>query len=220
MRFLTSSLLLLISYFLSFTFIGVVNAAEQDLCICQTGIRPSSQLPFFKIGCRLWNLAQKCNEKLTISVNDSIEDILSSRPQVKAIKLGYVGHWGSADEAVDFLHDKIMPSIIKYNVHFDIHNTACLSTDNPYDILNYLKSIGKYAANINFKGNQAVSLGIWDSVLPGKNNFWANIDGGDLNVTYPNCTEYENKTCAGMFQDNEKGICYDDTNNKYTFLRC
>lgn len=205
---------------MSLDMISPAQAAGHDLCICQTGSKPANQVAFFKAGCKLWNLAQKCSKKITISVEDSIENILSKRPKVRTVKLGYVGHWGSSTEAAIFLKDKILPSIKKFDTYFSINNTACLSTENPYEILNFLKSIGKYASHIDFKGNQAVSTGIWDSVMPGKNNFWANINGSSLTVTFPHCKEYENKLCAKMFQKNEQGICYDDRLDQHVFLKC
>lgn len=197
-----------------------VRAADNDLCICQTGSSPVNEIKFFKLGCKTWNATQSCNKKITISIDASIEDVLKSRPEVKSVKLGYVGHWSSARSSVRFIKDQILPSIKKYEVTFDIHNSACLSTDNPYEIRNYFESLGSDADKIQFYGYQAISTGGWDPLLPGKNNFWARIKGDSLEVEFPNCKEYEFEQCMGMYQNGEKGICYDSKNEEYTFLKC
>lgn len=211
--------LIILSFFAFLTTLSA-QAAERDLCICQTGAEPSNEIKFFKLGCKTWNMTQSCSEKITIGFNDSIEEVLANRPEVKSVKLGYVGHWGSSSQAVEFLEERVRPSIIKYGVYFDIHNSACLATENPYKIRDYLKKIGKDAELMHFYGNQAISTGGWDPLLPGKNNFWASVNGASLEVKFPNCKEYQFKECLGMFQKGETGICFDKKSNKYVTLEC
>jgi hypothetical protein len=207
-----------------FTFNGIqineARAAERDLCICQTGSSPKEEIKFFKLGCNTWNSTQSCSEKIIIGLNDSIDDALASRPEVKSVKLGYVGHWGSSSEVVDFLRDKVIPVAKKRDIYFDIHNSACSSMENPYEIQKYLKSIGEDARHIHFLGNQVISTGGWDPLLPGKNNFWASINGSSLNIEFPNCKEFEKKQCMKMFQNDEQSICFNQNENKFVFLRC
>jgi hypothetical protein len=122
---------------------------------------------------------------------------------------------------VDFLKKDIIPLVKKYGVYFDIHNSACSAASNPYDIRNYLKSIGnKLASKVHFHGNQAISAGGWDPLLPQKTNFWSSVNGNSLEVDFPKCKEFESKGCVKMFQDEEVGICFDDKKNQYAMLGC
>ena len=72
----------------SFTIcINTLQAAERDLCICQTGSSKNYELVFFKMGCKAWNMTQSCNEKITISINDSIEKIPSESGMYFLLKI-------------------------------------------------------------------------------------------------------------------------------------
>ena len=165
-------------------------------------------------------MSQRCDEKITMSLDDSIEDVLAQLPAVKSVKLGYVGHWSSSEETKEFIEEKLLPSIKKYKVFFDIHNSACLSMEQPYTIRSYLKGLGSNARYIHMYGYQAISTGGWDPVLPGKHNFWSAVNGNSLEVQFPNCKEFELNECWGRFQKNGKGICFDEKNNKYVRLAC
>jgi hypothetical protein len=210
---------------LSFAIFGLnsepAQAAEKrDLCICQTGTAPSNEIKFFKLGCKTWSMTQRCDEKITISLDDSIEDVLADRPNVKSVKLGYVGHWSSSRETNEFIEEKVLPSIKKYKVHFDIHNSACSAMDDPYRIRSFFKKLGPEARYLHMYGYQAISTGGWDPILPGKNNFWSAVNGNSLEVQFPSCKEFELKQCMGMFQSKEEGVCYDDKKEKYVTMTC
>ncbi len=195
-------------------------AEKRDLCICQTGTSPSNEIKFFKLGCKTWSMTQSCGEKITISLDDSIEDVLADRPNVKSVKLGYVGHWSSSRETNEFIEEKVLPSVKKYKVYFDIHNSACSAMNDPYDVRTFLKGLGKDARYIHMYGYQAISTGGWDPILPGKNNFWSAVNGNSLEVQFPNCKEFEKKQCMGMFQSKEEGVCYDQKDEKFVTLKC
>jgi hypothetical protein len=200
---------------------GTSSAAEKrDLCICQTGTSPANELKFFKLGCKTWSMTQRCDEKITISLNDSIEDVLAHRPGVKSVKLGYVGHWSSSRETTHFIEEKVLPSVKKYKVYFDIHNSACSSMENPYKVRAFFQKLGPDASYLHMYGYQAISTGGWDPILPGKNNFWSAVNGNSLEVQFPNCKEYENKQCMGMFQEEEEGVCFDKKQEKFVTLKC
>lgn len=202
-----------------FTTTGSAAAAEHDLCICQTGTEPQIEVGIYKLGCKFWNSIQSCSKKMTVSFSDSLDNILSENSWARSIRLGYVGHWSSSYETVNFLSREIVPAIRKHDISFSIDNTACSSTDDPYQILGYLKIIPE-ADRISFSGNQAISTGMWDRLLIGKNNFWAKISGKKLKVTYPSCKEFENKNCFGMFQLHSTGVCKDEESGNHVFLRC
>jgi hypothetical protein len=197
-----------------------IASEKRDLCICQTGTAPSNEIKFFKLGCKTWSMTQRCDEKITISLDDSIEDVLAERPGVKSVKLGYVGHWSSSRETNEFIEEKVLPSVKKYKVHFDIHNSACSAMSDPYDIRSFFKKLGSDARYIHMYGYQAISTGGWDPVLPGKNNFWSSVNGNSLEVQFPNCKEFEHKQCLGMFQNKEEGVCYDDKKDKFVTMTC
>jgi hypothetical protein len=165
-------------------------------------------------------MSQRCDEKITMSLDDSIEDVLAQRPGVKSVKLGYVGHWSSSRETNEFLQEKVLPSVKKFKVYFDIHNSACSSMEDPYQVRTFLEKLGPLARYIHMYGYQAISTGGWDPVLPGKNNFWSAVNGNTLEVRFPNCKEYEKKQCMGMFQDEEEGVCFDEKDKKYVNLKC
>jgi len=205
----------------SLFFVKVAEAAkENDLCICQTGTEPQNEVKFFKLGCKVWHMGKSCGKKMTVSFDRSLDEILAENPSAKKINVSYVGHWSSAYESVQFLDYTIAPLIRKHDVSVTIDNTACLATDNPFVIVNYLKSLPDVAGRIEFKGNQAISTGLWDKALSGKNNFWAKISGEKLDVTFPGCRDFESKGCMGAFQSNETGVCFDEKSEKHVFLRC
>ncbi len=218
-------LILMLSYAV-FALVGVlglateVSARDNDLCICQTGSHPSNQVGFFRLGCRLWNAGNSCGRKLTVPESENLDGILARYPGTRSLKVGYVGHWSSAGQSVDFLRSKITPLLTKYEVSIEIDNTACLATDNPYIIGHYLRGLGPLGERVKFRGNQAISTGLWDRTLPGKHNFWAVINGGNLEVEFPSCEEFENRGCLGLVQREGRGICRDDRNNKYVTLSC
>lgn len=208
--------------FILLTVLGVSTTvfAKNDLCICQIDTN-ENEIKYYKAGCVMWNLSQSCDEKITVSIKEDLSNILATRPHVKSVKLGYVGHWGSAEQSAEFIASDVVPSIKKYGVSFDIHNTACLGTDNPYIIRKYLKSLDReIASKIHFNGNQAISTGGWDPALPGKNNFWATINGESLEVGFPKCREFENIQCFGRFQSGGTGICLDHLKKEHAVLKC
>lgn len=160
-----------------------------------------------------------CLRKKIVSSARSLVDVIDKGRAPRTLEVGYVGHWASADQTVGFLKRDIVPVIQKYGIKVKVDNTACLATDNPYTILNFLNRIPE-GQKINFSGNQAISTGMWDPFTPGKNNFWAKIDGAKSKVTFPDCDEFEDRKCYGMFQRNEKGVCLDKSTGEHVVLRC
>ncbi len=208
--------------FLSYAYALPDTAANIDLCVCQTGDAPVNQIKFFTIGCKTWLNSHSCNAKETTDVKTSLGEIIQRHNAAKRIKIGYVGHWASASETVNYLKNKVTADIGKFDLQFvDIDNTACLSNDNPYDILKYFKKIGRdTAAKINVRGNQVNSAGMWDSVLPGKANFWAVANGENMQAIFPNCTEFRGRNCYSNFQAGDTGVCYNSDAKKYEHLTC
>ncbi len=209
----------LVAAFSLFLLSGNVLAGLDDLCICQTGSEPREQVPAFFAGCEAWLNLQMCVRKKIVSISKPLIDVVDKGMKPRSIKVGYVGHWGSAEESVQYLSSEILPVIKKYDVSIKVDNTACLAVDNPYVIMDYLNSITE-GPRIRFLGNQAISTGMWDKFLPGRNNFWAKIDGKKKEVTFPSCKSFEKKICFGMFQGGEKGICHDTKTDGHAFLEC
>lgn len=195
-------------------------AADFDLCVCQTGTSPRGQVGFFKLGCKFWNATQSCTKKMTAGFDDSLDELLAQHPATKKLRLGYVGHWSSARASSAFLQNQIVPLVKKHDVAVSVDNTACLATDNPYFIQKYLRSVPEVAGRIDFRGNQAISTGMWDKLFEGKNNFWARVSGDPVAVTFPACREFEGKVCSRDFQKNGTGVCEDQNEGTHVFLRC
>jgi len=166
-------------------------------------------------------MANFCKSEVTISIEDSIEEVVAANPKAKTVKVGYVGHWSSASQSVGFLKDQIVPVIEKHNVAFEIDNSACSATDNPYIVSEYLKKLDTHVSSkIKFKGNQVISTGGWDPLLPGKNNLWSKIDGNTLDVEFPLCKQFEESACWDIFQEGATGLCYDHKAEKFEYLEC
>ncbi len=197
-----------------------VRAQDNDLCVCQTGTYPTNQVGFFRLGCRMWNAGNSCGKKLIVPETESLSRILSQNPGTRSLKVGFVGHWSSAAQSVDFLRRSIVPAMRNNDVSVEIDNTACLATDNPFIIANYLRFLGPIGTRIKFRGNQAISTGLWDRTLPGKHNFWATISGETLEVDFPTCAEFENRGCLGVVQREGRGICRDENSGEHVTLRC
>lgn len=213
---------LIILSFLGLFFLSVSGGAfarEFDLCICQTGTQPQNERGFFRAGCRLWNQGQSCDRKVTASFDTPLEEILSRHPDAASVRIGYVGHWSSAEESVAFLEDSVVPLIRERNLTVSVDNTACLATDNPFVIVDFLQVLD-VAERITFEGNQAISTGMWDGLLPGNNNFWARVSGADLTVTFPSCREFEGHGCFKFAQAQETGVCRDEATGDHVMLQC
>jgi hypothetical protein len=201
---------------------GIAQAKGGACCACQTGTYPSNQVAFFSAGCKLWLAGQNdCDQSMTIPQLDGVSGLPSSCDG-KVVKLGYVGHWSSAYQSANFLDVLMYEGVQKRQMSFEVDNTACRGMDKPQEVADRMASAqfppGKY---ITYKSNQVISVGMWDGILVGKSNLWAQYDSRTQQTTYPTCKEFESKGCTdlGGVQANETGSCR-EVNGSLKELKC
>lgn len=202
---------------------GVTAQAKGGACCaCQTGSYPSEQVPFFSAGCKLWLAGQNnCDQSMTIPVAAGVSALPESCDG-KVVKLGYVGHWSSAYESANFLDILMYDGVQKRKMSFEVDNTACRGMDRPEQVTERMSQAqfpaGQY---ITYKANQVVSVGMWDGLLIGKSNLWAQYDSRTQQTTYPTCKEFERKGCTdlGGLQTGETGSCR-ETDGSLKELSC
>ena len=134
------------------------------------------------------------------------------------LKLGYVGHWDSA-QTDPFLSKTLIPTAKYYklsNIQYD--NTACSALENAENIQHLLQTHTPENMTIDMIGNQCISYGMWDRFLGYSPNFRCRV-GTDCEATqYPLCSQYKEEPC-GYFQKDQHGICLTDLGD-YTALTC
>jgi hypothetical protein len=179
-------------------------------CACQTGSFPSEQVPFFSAGCKLWLAGQKnCDQSMTIPAQEGLDAVPESCDG-KVVKLGFVGHWSSSSQSANFADRLFSEGVVKRKMSIEVDNTACRGMDDVPYFENRLAGLefpkDQY---MTFKANQVLSVGMWDGILIGKSNLWAEYDSRTKHTTYPKCTEFERQACTdlGGIQTNERGYC-------------
>jgi hypothetical protein len=202
--------------------ISFIQVGQANVCICQYpkedakyGGGYRGEIGFYKMGCALWILSEgRCRKKKVIDINMSLDPYLNKvlKPQEK-VKIGFVGHWSSSEEFIEYLQSDIEPLLKKYDSSFEVENTACSSMDEPAKVQDYLTGLqlneNKY---INVEGSQTTSIGMWDKLSIGfrKADLIANGDSRGLKNVYPLCKKFINRRCTG-FQEGETGYCQSDS---------
>ncbi len=195
--------------------------AFADVCICQYpkedaefGEGYRGEIGFYKMGCALWLLKEKsCRREKIMNINTPLEPYLEKvlRKNEK-VRVGYVGHWGSSEDYVDYLKTKIEPLISILQSPIAVDNTACYSMEDSSMVQKYLETIpSTEEVYITVEGSQTTSIGMWDKVLPGKRkaDLTAIADSRGVMSVYPSCKEFNRKRCT-VFQENESGQCIDE----------
>ncbi len=189
---------------------------ENDLCVCEIGSFPKSQQGFFKLGCSIWFTHQSCAKTLRIESGKlpELSDLLDESFRQKKVVVGYVGHWASANQTVEWLRTDILPAASKYEIDLRVDNTACSGGNDPTRLREGTQQLLKEmpVPNLEVRVNQEISSGLWDPYLPGKNNFWIEYsqanDSGRLE--FPKCREFESKSCWGWIQKGGSGYCVEE----------
>lgn len=196
-----------------------VNATTT--CICEIGLEPVSEQKLFRAGCKVWFSRQKnCSQtKIVQSGYDYINEIQKNNSSSVHYKIGYVGHWNSSKETVHHINTYMQPLIKNGNsIYFD--NTSCLSQENADYVLQYLKTLPLHPSQvITVKGNQAVSIGMWDTILADSANFWAITSSQMSKPLYPKCKNQRGHSCMRSVQLKESGLCTEN-NGQLTRLYC
>ena len=225
--------------FLGFSFFlysaPVAAAKKYDLCICQTGVAEpvhfhdgssgkgfgvEGEVGFYKAGCLAYLAVTSCEKKIVRPVNQPIEDLLNQIPKGR-VNLSYVGHWSNSKDEVKFLKTYVVPAMKSSGCSVDVYNSACRAGNNPYVIDHFLKSLSPVLGPnaLTFRGNQAISTGVFDSFLPGKNNFSVKVDS--KGVHFPSCEEFQGNGCKLSSREvGEVGVCENRKTGKDDFLIC
>jgi hypothetical protein len=196
--------------------------SNERFCLCQVGTEPAWQVPFFKSGCSIWFLKNSCTNFATASIAEHVDQIVPN--DTKNLFIGYVGHWGSSYELRNYLNEQIIPlSKVRSIETITVDNTACYSMSPPEVIQTWLIQNRETFKDkqLSIKGNQTLSIGMQQPFFWGKGNFWASVDSESLEITYPNCKEFETNYCtADQFRGRAFGTCIDRASNKLKDLHC
>ncbi len=216
--------LILFAMILGITGPAVANAVKTQ-CICQTGSEPSSQIPFFYVGCKMWLAEQtNCASKTITSAPDTHTAAALQVPQAKSgdtIKIGFVGHWAN-EYTAPYLGNSIIPTMQAYDANIYLDNTACQGLQDPWKAegLSAFSVLFTKNRTITFKGNQAISIGIWNRILPNQAaNFWAVFQLPSGKTILPYCEDFENQGCIGAVQKNQPGDCI-ERDGSFQILYC
>jgi hypothetical protein len=226
--------------FLNIFVFSFAAKASSGCCVCLIDSDSRLENFFYKQGCQMWLADQKgCASK-------SIQNMWSDkskgiwREPFRALdleglscgawlRLGYVGHWGGADETVEYIERRLKPTVLQHKVSISFDNTACYGIDVPDLLSKELRGFESWKTAhqlphdlfIRVRANQNFSLGMWDPITFGKGNFWAWIDSREpKNIHFPLCSEFEGQTCWYAFQKDEKGTCRDDKSGALRELNC
>lgn len=204
--------------------------AFADICICQYpeedakfGMGRQGEIGFYKMGCALWLMRESyCRREKIVNINIPLEPYLSKALLGnEKVRIGFVGHWESSMEYVDYLRADIEPLLQKFQVPFEINNTACYAMNDPEFVQDYLNTVSSSGnAYIKVEGAQTASIGMWDKVLihRQKADLVAFADSRKKTPAYPYCKEFLNRNCS-TYQDRESGSCA-ETDGSLSNLIC
>jgi hypothetical protein len=180
-----------------------------SFCVCQYGNSTEFEMFMFRRGCSVWFVQNDCGATSVISLDDPVIDSLPEKFSGK-IRVGYVGHWNSSEQFIEFLQSQILPITEQRNfTALLIDNTGCNAMADADSVKAYvntaLQSTGK---KVEIRGNETVSIGLWDSFYLGKGNLTATIsaDGG---LHFPVCEDYIGSACPFRARNGHKleGFC-------------
>jgi hypothetical protein len=179
-------------------------------CFCETGNWPANQKKLFQIGCKVW-LARQSGCAAKEIVDEDTNYLRKALPaQTDLLSVGYVGHWDNSKHFVDYLTRSILPVMRERNLSAEIDNTACDAMHDPEQVFNLLKSLELPQTKfLTAKGNQAISVGTWDVILPSSDNFVAEVSSKVDHIIFPSCRDYHHYSCLKDIQTHETGRCLD-----------
>lgn len=194
-------------------------------CICEVMAKENwnkREYPFYKLGCSKWLAGQRCDIKKIVDQGTHIDPFLSSIEDLSVIKVGYVGHWASADQTIGYLDERLVPlaTVHKAKVHFD--NTACSGASDPISVRNYLNELPEsLRSKISVKANQIVSVGEWDGILSPFMKANVEITMCEKGLEVPACKSFRNKGCSISLNHKDEIGCIDNrTGGQFRVLKC
>lgn len=194
-------------------------SAGYDVCVCvyptgnSDGYGQSSEVGFYKAGCAAYLAVTKCKEQELLPMGrgftvEGLQRVFEKNPG-KSVNLSYVGHWSNAKRFAQFLNQNVVPSIQSTGCSVDVYNSACRAGNNPLELEDPLKNLGPLGNKLRIQANQPISLGVWDAILPGKNNLPVVVDSQGVHL--PECNQYLGSVCnivgTGKYQSGEVGAC-------------
>lgn len=192
------------------------KVVKDAACFCEIGNEPENQQPFFKMGCKIWLSRQNnCATQEIIPQNsDYSEKLLELNAkgiEPKKMNIGYVGHWDSSRSLIKYLDLKIVPVMNLFNISASVDNTACKAMEDLIWVRDHLNSVSIPKNSVlHVKGNQVVSVGVWDAVLGKSPNLGAVVrkySANEADIQFPLCKHFENKPCVAFLQGQESGYC-------------
>jgi hypothetical protein len=197
----------------------LVSASAQNSCFCETGTFPENEIKFFELGCKIWLAKQaNCQNQEIIPAGTSYVD-RSHTSTSGHFTIGYVGHWASSAETVEYLKNTIEP-LLSTGPSVTVDNTACLSMNVPEKVLSYVQNLRlPESQELNISGNQANSIGEWETVIGSSFNFWAKVSSKNSEIEFPNCDDFEHYSCLKKYQLNHHGRCWNQ-NKQLIDLTC
>jgi hypothetical protein len=197
--------------------------AGKTACVCEVmkkGEWNEKEYPFYKKGCNKWLRRQKCDYKIVVDLEGNIDPFLSSVNNLASIKLGYVGHWGSALGTVNYTKSRVKPLVEKFNVPVLYDNTACSGASNPLLVRNYILSLeDEMQDKIIVKSNENTSVGEWSSILRPFIRSNAEITMCKQGLQIPSCKEFKNKACSIYLNEGDTIGCQNKS-GKFNVYKC
>lgn len=190
-------------------------------CYCEIGAEPVSEGKFFNMGCKLWLKDQKNCDVKEIVPQGTDYSAMNLACDGGTLSVGYVGHWNSSEEMVEYLQASIVPVMAKHHVSVTVDNTACSSMNNPPVIVNYIKSLGLSSnQTLTIRGNQLTSVGEWTHLLGQSANFTATVSSVGEKVIYPACKQYEGYNCIQQVQRGQPATCIEKDGRPQVLVCC
>ena len=105
--------------------LGDLDPNSKNSCFCEIGKQPENQQFFFTLGCEIWLARQyHCNYKAIVLEDTNY--LTEAMPEdTNSFSIGYVGHWASSRQFIDYLNASILPLMHKRASSVFIDNTAC-----------------------------------------------------------------------------------------------
>ncbi|WP_413942902.1 hypothetical protein [Bdellovibrio sp. HCB-162] len=197
--FLKKSFLLLASV------LGLSSAASATTCLCEIDTTIKAEMKYYRMGCNSWLnrliKQNKCDTWDVREIGDRYAPLNLPHMAGNKLILGYVGHWSSSDQTKNHIDYVLLPAMKSKGISIEYDNTACLATSDSEDLQSYLLKHVKPQLRKNqymaMKGNQGISIGLWDDVFGPTANFYSYVDTRRTKPVYPTCAEFENKKCLG-----------------------
>lgn len=185
--------------------LGFSSMAKADTCICEIDTVIRSEMKYYRMGCNEWlNRLIRQDKCEWWDVREKASDYSPldlPKHASKKVILGYVGHWSSSEQTKFYIDRVLLPTMKATGVSIEYDNTACSATSDTEDLQKYFaKEVRpqlKQNQYLAIKGNQVISIGLWDSFFGPTANMYSFVDSRRKKAVYPQCKDFENKACVG-----------------------